>query len=409
MAISSKNLSIIVFSALIIITALSSYYIYETFSIGSNINQQVDPYGKNIATSDKTALSNFTNTLYPLFKSLDDIMSNVIASKSNTNLYNMSSSLIDQAKKIDSGKKGIDDPYGLPKGIDNQKRVILDQIMNEFSAKNPGKDLVYTFIATEDCNMYIMEHYSSQKTLRTGMYPDHPWCVEFYDKKDRSAEYLTEFYYAKAEFSKVSSVVFPLHANDGNISFYVGGTLDMYRITQNFFKQHNLGEWPKTQLLLLVTRLDDGSKTLFDPLSTATRGEAHYKGVNVAKYENSSFTEDDQREIIKNIESFDNGNGVARPVSTNNGTYLITTTTNLLPNSYEISNPLQNHSHLVEWEWILMRNIPDTQSTINYLVGVLDYYQVLNNLILVLILVSIIGLGTTIVLYKKVKKIGRGW
>ena len=46
----------------------------------------------------------------------------------------------------------------------------------------------------------------------------------------------------------------------------------MYKITKDFFKQNNLGEWPNTQLLLFVKYHDDGSKALFDPQSTATRG-----------------------------------------------------------------------------------------------------------------------------------------
>jgi hypothetical protein len=408
MAISTKKLSIIILLIFVIITISTSFYIYETYSIGYNINQQIEPYGKNILVSDKNALNNFTKTLYPILESLDDIMTNVITNKSNGKLYNMSLPLIDQAKKIDSGKKGIDDPYGLPRDIEKTKRLVLDQIMDQFKLKNPGKELVYSFIATEDCNMYVMEHYSDQKELRSGIYPDHPWCVEFYDKKDRSAEYLTELYYAKAAFTKVSSVVFPLHSNYGNISFYVGGTLDMYKITQDYFRQHNL-EWPKTQLLLLVTHHDDGSKTLFDPQTTASRGFMHYKNVNVAKYENTSFTDDDQKEIIKGIKSFDNGNDVENTISTNNGTYLITATSQFLPNSYDIANPLQNHSHLVEWEWVLIRNIPDTQTTISDLISVLGYYQSLNLLIIPLVLISIIGICATVILYKKVIKIGRGW
>ena len=175
----------------------------------------------------------------------------------------------------------------------------------------------------------------------------HPWCVEFYDKKDRNSEYLTEFYFAKTTSSKAISVAFPLHSDKGNASFYIAGTMDMYNFTHNYFNQHNLGVWPKTQLLLLVTNLDDGAKTLYDPLSTATRGHIHYKGIDVPLIENKGFTDDDQKEIIQNIESFDKGNdGIPKPVSAANGTYLITATSNPLPNSYEIANPLQNHSHL---------------------------------------------------------------
>ena len=287
---------------------------------------------------------------------------------------------------------------------------MLDEIIKEFKDKNPGRELVYSFIATDDCGMYIMEPYSNQKKLGEGFYPDHPWCVEFYDKKDRSSEYQTEFYYAKTLSSKVSSVVFPLHSEKGNVSFYLGGTMDMHNFTHNYFIQHNLEEWPKTQLLLLVTNLDDGSKTLYDPLSTATRGHVHSKGAYVNKFENNSFTDDDQKEIIKNMESFDNGNGgIAKPVSTANGTYLITATSNSLPNSYEIANPLQNHSHLISWEWILMRNIPDTQTTIRYLTSALDYNRLLNTLIGASILISFISIGAMLLLYKKIKKIGRGW
>ena len=394
---------------LVIITISTSYYIYKTYSIDYSLNPQLEPYGKNILVSDKKALNNFTETLYPLFKSLDDIMTSVINNKSNDELYNMSLPLINQAKKIDSGNKGIDDPYGLPKGIDEPKRLILDQIIDQFKQKNPGKELVYSFIATEDCNMYVMEDYSSEKQLKSGIYPDHPWCVEFYNKKDRSAEYLTEIYYAKSKFTKVSSIVFPLHSNNSNISFYIGGTLDMYKITKDFFKQNSLGEWPNTQLLLFVKYHDDGSEALFDPQSTATRGYMHYKNVVVPKYENNSFTLDDQKELIKGIESFDEGNGVGKSVLTNNGTYLITATSHYLPNAYDIANPLQNHSHLIEWEWVLIRNIPDTQATISEMISVLNYYQSLNLLIISLLVISIIGIAITVILYKKLIKIGRGW
>ena len=52
--------------------------------MGYSINQQLKPYGKNILVSDKNALNNFTATLYPLYKSLDDTMTNVITNKSNS-------------------------------------------------------------------------------------------------------------------------------------------------------------------------------------------------------------------------------------------------------------------------------------------------------------------------------------
>ncbi len=123
----------------------------------------------------------------------------------------------------------------------------------------------------------------------------------------------------------------------------------------------------------------------------------------------TSFTIDDQKELIKSIESFDVGNGVEKSVLTNNGTYLITATSHYLPNSYDTANPLQNHSHLIEWEWVLIRNIPDTQSTISEMISVLNYYQSLNLLIIPLLIISIIGIGVTIILYKKLIKIGRGW
>ncbi len=51
--------------------------------------------------------------------------------------------------------------------------------------------------------------------------------------------------------------------------------------------------------------------------------------MHITKFENNSFTDDDQKEIIKNIKSFDNVNwAIAKPVSTANGTYLITATSN---------------------------------------------------------------------------------
>jgi hypothetical protein len=50
-----------------------------------------------------------------------------------------------------------------------------------------------------------------------------------------------------------------------------------------------------------------------------------------------------------------------------------------------------------------------TQSTISDLISVLSYYQSLNLLRIPLILISIIGMGATIVLYKKIRKLGRGW
>ncbi|HXT83898.1 MAG TPA: hypothetical protein VN704_06145 [Verrucomicrobiae bacterium] len=159
------------------------YYILETLSSSLNISHQVEPYDKNIVASDENILSNFTGELYPLFKSLDNIISSVIPNKSNSDLYNMPSSLIDKAKLIDSGKKGIDDPYDLPKGIEQHKREILDKIIKEFKDKNPGRDLVYSFIATDGCGMYIMEPYPNQKKLEWGFFPKHPGVLNFMIKK----------------------------------------------------------------------------------------------------------------------------------------------------------------------------------------------------------------------------------
>ena len=66
MAISSKNLTIIVFATLVTISTLSCYYIYEILSIGYNINQQVDPYEKNI--DDDLLLTYFVNIMYCIIK-----------------------------------------------------------------------------------------------------------------------------------------------------------------------------------------------------------------------------------------------------------------------------------------------------------------------------------------------------
>ncbi len=141
--------------------------------------------------------------------------------------------------------------YCLPIGVDDKKRLILDQILNQFKLENHGIDLIYTFIATGDCSMYMMEPYERQKQLVHGIYPDHSWCVEFYDRKDRLAEYLTEIYSAKS-FTKVSSLVFPIQSTNGNHIIYIAGTLNMFNLTREFFKQNNLAEWPHTQLLLYV-------------------------------------------------------------------------------------------------------------------------------------------------------------
>ncbi|HEY6537016.1 MAG TPA: hypothetical protein VIY08_14670 [Candidatus Nitrosocosmicus sp.] len=105
MIISSRNLTVIIFATLIVSTILLCYYIFETLSSEINISQQIEPYGKNIVSTDENILSNYTGELYPLFKSLDNIISSVINNQSNSDLYNMSSSSIDKAKLIDSGKK----------------------------------------------------------------------------------------------------------------------------------------------------------------------------------------------------------------------------------------------------------------------------------------------------------------
>ena len=61
------------------------------------------------------------------------------------------------------------------------------------------------------------------------------------------------------------------------------------------------------------------------------------------------------------------------------------------------------------WEWVLIRSIPDTQTTISYLASALDYNRLLNILMVASISISFISIGATIILYKKIKKIGRGW
>ena len=409
MHISTKKLSITILLILVAFAISTSFYTYVAYFMSHGIEQYIAPYGEDFSVSDKKALSNFTNTLYPLYKSLDEIMNNVINNKSNSELFNISSSLVNQAKEIDSGNKGINDPYGLPSDIEGTKRLILDQIMTQFKLKNPGRELVYTFIATDDCNMYLMESYASQKQLLYGAYPDHPWCVKFYDKQDRAAEYVTEFYYSKSQFTKVSTIIFPLHSNIENISFYLGGTLDLLKLTNEFFKQHDLGEWPNTQLLLLVNYQKDGSKALFDPQSTGFLGHVYINNLTIAKYQNTSFTEGDERRLINHIESFDKDNNVGKTVETNNGTYMITATSRDFPNAHDVANPIQNHAHLVEWEWVLIRHIPDTQATVKELMSIFENYKFLNLLISSLLIVAIVGIVVSIILYKKLNKIKRGW
>ena len=72
-------------------------------------------------------------------------MTNVITNKSNGELSNMSLPLINKAKKIDSGNKGIDDPYGLPKGVEEPKRAYFKSDLRPIQTKESRKRISILF------------------------------------------------------------------------------------------------------------------------------------------------------------------------------------------------------------------------------------------------------------------------
>jgi hypothetical protein len=181
-----------------------------------------------------------------------------------------------------------------------------------------------------------------------------------------------------------------------------------------------MGEWPNTQLLLIVKPTKNGTTTIFDPQATQYIGKGPSRIGFVDKYENSSFTAEDQRSIIKNVESFDKdnsagriistNNSAGRIISTNNGTYMITASSNNLPKAYDIANPIDNHAHNVAWEWVIIRQVPDVQSTINSVSNVLGYsndlgyYNFLNWLIISIFILAISGIGVAMLIYNRIRR-----
>ncbi len=143
-------------------------------------------------------------------------------------------------------------------------------------------------------------------------------------------------------------------------------------------------------------------KEFFDPQATDFMDNKIVRSISVPKYQNSSFGEEDKDSLIKSIESFDKGNNnVGKIVPTDKGTFMITATSTHSPYAFETANPLENHLHQVQWEWVLIREVPDVQCTMNEFINVLDNYQSLSIFIIPILAITIFGIIVTLMRYKK--------
>ena len=254
-----------------------------------------------------------------------------------------------------------------------------------------------------------MQSLDSQHKLRTGHYPDHPWCVEFYVKKGPNLEFVTELYYAKSQYSKVSSLIFPFNPDNNGKRMYIGGTIDMKDYASNFFKQNNL-ETKDNRILLLVTYKEKGVKTLFDPLSEDSVGSVRdpvAPNVEIPKFANSTFDNMDEKMVIQSIKQFDdsnNNNKIAPLISTNNGTFRVVATSS---HDDTINLPINNKYHDTVWEWVFLKKIDnDPQITIKDLTEEFKLHLQIGLLIYPVVLSAIIGLVFAIMLNRRLKANG---
>ncbi len=142
-------------------------------------------YTKFISNSDRDTLKQLIKEYYPLYQGLYEIGYNIVQkNKSELQLKNLT--IIGEADKkaqcenILNNTKCIqyDPPYGINSNTETSMRHLISITMEVFKNKYNNNYHEYSFIATPDCNMYLLEPYSKQQSLVSGNYTSHPWCIE---------------------------------------------------------------------------------------------------------------------------------------------------------------------------------------------------------------------------------------
>jgi hypothetical protein len=326
-------------------------------------------YTKFISNSDKDTLKQLIKEYYPLYQGLYEIGYNIIQNnKSDLQLKNLT--LISAADKKaqcenmpTNNTKCIqyDPPYGIDSNTETAMRHLVGSTINEFKNRYNNNYHEYSFIATPDCNMYLLEPYSKQQSLVSGNYTSHPWCIELKNNYFGGRAYATETYLTKNQLVPWSTIAFPIKQSYNNINnVFFGLGLNLYHMTQNFFTNHSL---PDTSKLFLVSTHVAG-KNNFTRISEPGRYPGRYEPVENTPL--TSLTTQEQANLKQEINTFDKDEKISNIQigaknyfisATSNNLNVIDNQNNKLDPRYPISD---NRDRGVSWEWVLLRESPSS-------------------------------------------------
>ncbi len=398
----------ITFSIIFVITALSIWLLVNYSSNNQNVNgniqgSQGEHLLKDISNNDENLLKNMVNSFYPQYQGLYQIGYDIAHNnKSKTVLQIANQSLMNQSNyeaACDIQVKSC--TYGIGKDQERDKRNIIGKTISLFESQFHNKYHEYSFIATPQCNMYLLEPFERQQNLVTGNYSYHPWCIELKNNPIPNRAYATETYYTKNILRPYNSIEFPIMQPDNKIAFF-GLGLNLFNMTNDFFNNNNLGVLKRDgdlRLFLIANHTNPSEN--FTNISEP--GVQFPPNKNIQDTPLTSLNFNEKKDLIKKINEFDNR---VQPttITLNGKIYFISATSNNIPpsnNNIDPHYPIKdNADRQVTWEWVLLR-IYTTNSffappVINQSQLSLIYDN--NNYLIVIVILAII-LGTLILTF----------
>jgi hypothetical protein len=354
-------------------------------------------YLNTIHDQDQQNLVLIRNGLYPLYGDLFEFIDNKVNNNSTSSklLSELNLTKMKIAESRDSIPPGLNKTlYGLDRNDELDKRNILHELLNTYSkehAESLTNNLIYSFMATPKCGMYIMEPYSPRQVdLSKGFYPDHPWCSEFNSNPVGTA-YATEPYYANTAQHKVSTVIMPVTNESKSVVYFLAGTLNIHEyIDKMLYSSKDLD--PSNTKVMLLVKHGMSNPILYEPWFE-NQSNIH---------QNTSFSIANDKIIIDNIDEYSkNKSSNWRSFKIGSSNYIITAATSNQDNNYLY--PIDaNRNRGVTWEWVILRNIPDP-NTVPVSQGANPFTNSFseNTYLFVLMILLLVGISLCAIIIKK--------
>jgi len=406
--------------ALLIISSLaaSSIWLLFNYSIrgyyihGDDSTAPIEYYKKSLSNSDAGTLKQLIREFYSSYQGLYNI-GNKIAQDNLANIQIKNRTLVnlanDKAKcnDITNNKTQCTNSVGPTYGLDNNTEIKMRKIINntipDFKNRYNNNHHEYSFIATPDCNMYLLEPYNKQQKLVSGNYSTHPWCIELKDNPFGGRAYATETYLTKNQLVPWSTIAFPIDTKLNETSQkeeFFGLGLNLYQMTLDFFKNHNLPSDNTTKLFLIATHT---GKT-----NSVNISEPGYKYPGrFIPIENTPLTtlnKQEQTTLKQEVDNYDKNGGIAKNIKIAGKPYYISATTNNIQVTDNQNNLLDTHYPItdnrdrgVSWEWVLLRESPSNSNPYSTNEAIIQPSSIFT-------IACLIGIGVILILYINIKR-----